>query len=197
MVDNLINPVFSFHWEIQNPDRIIKDQSAVIVCNHQSALDVIGMMHIWPFFHPCLPVLKQELFWSGPFGIFCWLAGCVFLNRSNSEEARKLLNAKMNEMKEKKIKCWIFPEGTRNNEGHILPFKKGAFHIAVQSQLPIIPIVYTPYSKFYNPRERKFETGKTTITVLQPISTNGLTIGDIPMLTERVRNLMIEEFSKY
>lgn len=67
----------------------------------------LGMMYIWPLFHPCVPVLKRELLFSGPFGIFCWLSGCIFVDRFNSEKARDILNMKVKEMKEQKVSTCI------------------------------------------------------------------------------------------
>lgn len=69
------------------------------------------------------------------------------------------------------IKLWVFPEGTRHNTGDIHPFKKGAFHLAITSQLPILPVVYSQYY-FLDEKNRRFDHGKTIlklfICVLQP-----------------------------
>lgn len=57
------------------------------------------------------------------------------------------------------IKLWIFPEGTRHNTGQIHPFKKGAFHVAINSQLPILPVVFSSYY-FLSSEEKRFDSGK-------------------------------------
>lgn len=57
------------------------------------------------------------------------------------------------------IKLWIFPEGTRHNTGEIHPFKKGAFHVAIRSQLPILPVVFSSYY-FLSAEEKRFDSGK-------------------------------------
>ena len=57
------------------------------------------------------------------------------------------------------IKLWIFPEGTRNNAGAMLPFKKGAFHVAVSGQIPILPIVFSSYH-FLDHKKKTFDEGK-------------------------------------
>ncbi|KFM68386.1 hypothetical protein X975_04680, partial [Stegodyphus mimosarum] len=134
MVHHIISRIFGLKWEVKNKEYLDSKEPYILVCNHQSALDISGMMYIWPLFHPCVPVLKRELLFSGPFGIFCWLAGCVFVDRFNSEKARDTLNMKIKEMKDRKVKLWIFPEGTRNDKETLLPFKKGAFHIATQTK---------------------------------------------------------------
>lgn len=57
------------------------------------------------------------------------------------------------------IKLWIFPEGTRNNAGSMLPFKKGAFHVAVSGQIPILPVVFSSYY-FLDHKKKTFDEGK-------------------------------------
>lgn len=57
------------------------------------------------------------------------------------------------------IKLWVFPEGTRRNTGQIHPFKKGAFHIAIASKLPILPVVFSQYY-FLDKANKRFDHGK-------------------------------------
>lgn len=57
-------------------------------------------------------------------------------------------------MTEGKTKIWIYPEGTRNNKGGFLPFKKGAFFMAIEAQVPIIPVVIAPYYYMDEPNEK-------------------------------------------
>jgi lysophosphatidate acyltransferase len=56
---------------------------------------------------------------------------------------------------------WIFPEGTRNATNKLLPFKKGAFHLAIQAQIPIVPLVVSSYNSFYNKKNKLFTSGKS------------------------------------
>lgn len=84
--------------------------------------------------------------------------------------------------------------GTRRSTGEIHNFKKGAFHIAVNAQLPIMPVVITSYQNYLDSKNKIFNSGNVIITALEPISTVGLTVDDIPELMERTRNLMIETF---
>ena len=55
---------------------------------------------------------------------------------------------------------FIFPEGTRNRSGRLLPFKKGAFHLAIQTQLPIVPVVISCYNSFLDHEKKIFDDGK-------------------------------------
>jgi 1-acyl-sn-glycerol-3-phosphate acyltransferase len=53
---------------------------------------------------------------------------------------------------------WVFPEGTRNNTGDILPFKKGAFHVAIAAQIPVLPVIFSSYY-FLDNKKKEFESG--------------------------------------
>ncbi|KAK5972975.1 hypothetical protein GCK32_021673, partial [Trichostrongylus colubriformis] len=72
---------------------------------------------------------------------------------------------------------WIFPEGTRNREYGMLPFKKGAFNIAVRGGFPIVPIVLSNYKPFYSKTDRYFMSdGEVIAQVLSSISTKGVSL---------------------
>lgn len=61
------------------------------------------------------------------------------------------------------MKLVMFPEGTRNRNGEtLLPFKKGAFRMAIEAQIPIIPVVYSPYY-FINSERKTFYRGKSSL----------------------------------
>ena len=79
------------------------------------------------------------------------LSGAVFLNRGNSKEAHKSLAEAGETMKRQETSLWIFPEGTRSSQevSNLLQFKKGAFHLAIQAGLPVIPVICENYWRLY------------------------------------------------
>ncbi|KAI8429644.1 hypothetical protein MSG28_000225 [Choristoneura fumiferana] len=95
---------------------------------------------------------------------------------------------------QEKTKLWIFPEGARFNKGCIQPFKKGAFYLAIDAQIPIMPVVFSQYY-FLDSDTKTFEPGKVVITTLPPIPTKGMTRDDIEVLSEMARQKMIEVFN--
>ncbi|XP_050050583.2 1-acyl-sn-glycerol-3-phosphate acyltransferase alpha-like isoform X1 [Dermacentor andersoni] len=181
---------------LRHAERIPRDRRFVLVANHQSSLDVFGLLHAWREFHPCLPVMKRELLYTGPLGVACYLAGCVFIDRRDSQQSRRALNERLDDLKNGKVSYLLFPEGTRNAEPKMLPFKKGAFHMAVNSQVPVLPLVLSNYKSFFCSEEWKFNDGIVKLTVLPLVSTDGLTTDDVPDLTERVRSMMQDELDR-
>jgi lysophosphatidate acyltransferase len=137
---------------------------------------------------------KSLLFMSGTFGISLWLAGSFFIDRSAGEKARKAMNVAMMDLKKKRAKLWVFPEGTRRNTGEIHEFKKGAFYAAIHAQVPIIPVVYSPYKHVFDAEKKLFTAGEIVVNVLPEISTEGLTANDVDALIEKTRNAMIKVY---
>lgn len=152
------------------------------------------MFDIWPVMDKCTVVAKRELFFAWPFGLAGWLGGLIFINRMQSDRARDQLYAASTDIKNKKIKLWIFPEGTRRNTGLLHPFKKGAFHVAIDAQLPILPVVFSSYRTFLDDQNKHFNSGKIIIKTLPPISTVGLTKADLDQLMAHTYDIMNTEY---
>lgn len=148
------------------------------------------MFDIWPVMNKCTVVSKRELFFAWPFGLAAWLGGLIFINRMQSDSARDHLNKASTNLKNKKIKLWIFPEGTRRNTGQLHPFKKGAFHVAIDAQIPILPVVFSSYQTFLDDKNKHLNSGHIIITTLPPIPTAGLTKIDLNQLMQKTYDSM-------
>ncbi|XP_053138035.1 1-acyl-sn-glycerol-3-phosphate acyltransferase beta [Hemicordylus capensis] len=172
------------HFEIEGP--------CVIVSNHQSILDMMGLMEVLP--DRCVQIGKRELLYFGSVGLIMYLGGVIFINRKSTSNAKSVMSGVGQAMMSDNVKVWIYPEGTRNGNGDLLPFKKGAFHLAIQTQVPVIPVVYSSFSSFYNPAKNLFASGKIQVEVLPPVPTTGLTAADVGDLTDRCYATMRETF---
>lgn len=89
------------------------------------------------------------------------LSNAIFLDRKNRDNAVKEAKQAAADIHSKKTNVWIFPEGTRGHESEVtlLPFKKGAFYMAVQAKVPIVPVVFSNYSNLYSAKEKRFNAG--------------------------------------
>ncbi|RSH89433.1 1-acylglycerol-3-phosphate O-acyltransferase [Saitozyma podzolica] len=168
-----------------------KGQSAVLLGNHQSFLDILYLGRIFP--KRAAIMAKRELQWSPLLGQYLTLSGAVMVDRKNRKNAVAALEKAGDDMKKKGLSLWIFPEGTRSSsaEPKLLPFKKGAFHLAVQAQVPIVPVVCENYHRLFDGRTR-MERGRLRIKVLPPIPTVGLTADDVHSLAESTQELMLQ-----
>ena len=150
----LVNPnwasrVFAVTWAktlaYLTPVRVIveggenahREQSYVVVTNHQSMYDILliyGWLELdlkW--------VMKKELRKVPGIGLGCEKAGHIFVDRKKPKQAAQAIKDALARLG-KGVGILFFPEGTRSRDGHLLPFKKGAFRLSVEQGLPILPV---------------------------------------------------------
>ncbi|KAL7077349.1 hypothetical protein ACQ4LE_003346 [Meloidogyne hapla] len=172
-----------------------ENEPVVLISNHQSSLDLFTLSKMWP--SKCTIMMKRSLKYVPIFNFGAILSNSIFVDRNNKNNAKEALNDAITKMKDKKLKVWVFPEGTRHHQHGLLPFKKGAFNIAVQAQFPIIPIVISDYTPFYSKPGRYFYSGgKVIVQVLDPVPTQGLEYDDVCQLCENVQQKMAEIYEK-
>lgn len=185
---------------VLNEHRIMENQPCIYLGNHQSNYDVLIYGTIYP--KNCVSIGKKSLAWVPVFGWLYYLSGHILIDRKKSKKAHDTLDLATESLVNKGISLWLFPEGTRSKGRGLLPFKKGAFHIAINSQMPIVPIVAAPYLEELKMAKRK--AGKTILEVLEPISTKGMTLENLDELIyktrvafeqsiERLRQLQLKE----
>lgn len=192
-----ITKIYGLKWHIRNGEILAEDRGAVLISNHQSILDIGGMTNAWCVIRKLHLIAKKEVLYTGPVGIMTYLCGSIFIDRNKPKEAYKSLETATRFMTQDKAKIWVFPEGTRNTkwDGKLLPFKKGAFNLAVTAQVPIIPVIYSPYY-FIDKTKYIFNKGHVILQCLEPVSTVGLTLDDVPALAERLHLTMSRSFEQ-
>jgi len=187
-----VNWPISLKFTIENEERLQVPSAAVLLVNHQSGIDLMSLVEIWPILKIAVPIAKKELMWAGPFGLASWLIGTVFVDRS-SKSSRNDMNAIGEIAKAQGTKLVVFPEGTRNGAQNLtlLPFKKGAFHVALNGSLPILPVVISQYD-FLDYKQQRFSPGHVSVRVLPRIETEGYTKETLDILVAETRNAMNE-----
>lgn len=168
---------------------------AVYVLNHQSSLDGIplGLLKV-----PRLAIIgKKEVAYIPFIGWAFYLGGNVLINRGDGKQARGQLDAGVEAIKKRSVSIAIFPEGSRNRDQvGFLPFKKGGFVMAVDAQVPVVPVVVESYRRLYDKEAGKMASGQLKVTVLPAISTSGLKRTEAQKLTQQVESLMRETHEK-
>ena len=97
-------------------------------------------------------------------------------------------------LQHKDTSIWVFAEGTRNLGKGLLPFKKGAFQMAIAAGVPIIPVCVSTYANRL--KINSWSSGKVLIRSLPAIPTLGLTLDDLPQLMERCQQMMRESIEQ-
>ncbi|KAF5026654.1 hypothetical protein F66182_1238 [Fusarium sp. NRRL 66182] len=179
---------------VEDPNNVLgTTRPAIFVGNHQTELDVLMLGAMFPKY--CSVTAKASLKKVPFLGWFMALSGSIFIDRKNSKDAREAMKGAADEIRSKQQSVYMFPEGTRSyaKDPLLLPFKKGAFHLAIQAGVPIVPCVVANYSHILYPKTLTFKAGKIPVRVLNPIPTKGLTSADVDELTRTTRDLMLNE----
>ena len=170
-------------------------QPCIYVGNHQSAMDMATFGAILP--RNTKVIGKSELKWIPLFGCFLWFAGNILINRSHKDKAISGLDQAVKAIRKKGVSIFIFPEGTRNRSSiGLLPFKKGAFHMAIATGIPIVPIVCSSLKDETILEKAQIRSGTVTIKILSPIPTLGLIKTDVDQLSTKVREVMLKALAE-
>lgn len=180
-------------YEIRGREYINVKNGGVALINHQSAIDIVLLARLLREFRNIVPVVKKELFYALPFGIGSYLVGVVFIDRKNTTSAMNVMAREAVAITRDNLKLAIFPEGTRHDKDTLLPFKKGSFHVAIDSQSVIQPIVISKY-RFIDHKRKRFGRGRVIVKILPEIPTRGKTKEDINQLVEHCQRTMQAEF---
>ena len=170
-------------------ENIQQKTSYIYVSNHTSFLDIPGIRLLIP--GEFRPIAKKELLKIPIFG-FIVRAATVVVDRSSAQSRKKSMEA-LHEILKGGISILVFAEGTQNRTKEILqPFKDGAFRIAIDSQLPIVPLVVIGAAPLLPPGTLTIKPGKIKVIAGEPISVEGLTTDDVQALKQKTFTRMLE-----
>lgn len=180
--------------EIRHSHRLEEYTPAVLMGNHQSAMDMATFGRYIP--NQTTGIGKIEILLIPIIGWYFRLSGGILLNRKDRKSSVRRLDVALSHMKRGK-NIAILPEGTRNPSAEgLLPFKKGGFHLAIQSQRPILPVVCSSIRHLSHFQSRTLKGGKVILEVLEPIPTLGKTEEDVETLMTQTRSAMEEAFRR-
>ncbi len=180
----IVTPVF---LEISGRENIQKKTSYIIVLNHQSYYDIfliygwVGIDIKW--------IMKQELRKIPGLGLCCEKIGHIFIDRSNTQVAIESMNKVKNKLVDG-TSVVIFPEGTRSKTKELGSFKRGAFRLAFDLGLPILPITLKgekgilPYHLF------NLLPGKAQMIIHKPVDIHNYTLEGINILMKDISDII-------
>ncbi len=180
-----VNPLWRFETRgvrIRDPRR-----PYVAVSNHESYADIFLISHL-PWEMKWLA--KASLFRIPVFGWMMRMAGDIPIRRTERGSRRNAIDACRDRLN-KRVSVMIFPEGTRSADGALLPFKDGAFILALESGAPILPIAVVGTSQGMAKGTFQFRRARAICEVLEPIETAGMDREALPQLKARVRATII------
>lgn len=173
---------------VEGLERVDFSGPHVFVANHQSIIDVCALFRTLPV--PIRFVIKQELAKVPFIGWYARAMGMVFIERGHVREAAGRLHAVASLLRAGESLC-AFPEGTRSRSGSVRPFKGGAFQVALQAGVPVVPIAIEGSGMVLPASGFRVRPGKITVRVGEPIPTAGLHAGDRHALAQRAHDAVV------
>jgi 1-acyl-sn-glycerol-3-phosphate acyltransferase len=167
-------------------DKLLHSGNYVLIANHQHNFDVAVCARTYP--PNTITVGKKEVLWIPFFGLIFYASGNLLIDRKNIDQAKETFHEASEKMKKTGARVWLFAEGTRRYGLGLGPFKKGPFHLAIETQTPIQPIVISSYKGALN--ANRWRTGTVITEVLEPIPTAGKSKDDIEELIEIAHSRM-------
>ena len=168
-------------------------RSYIYMANHMSNFDI-------PVLQAFLPVqfrwlAKAELYKIPVFGYAMKRAGYISIDRSDRKSAIESLNKAVKIIRDG-ISVVIFPEGTRSRTHNIQPFKKGGFFLAVDSGVPIIPIIIHGTERIMPKKQMLIKPGNVTLEIAKPINSSDYTRKTKNDLMDKIRDIFLKSFEK-
>lgn len=181
-----INPLWSVRISgvsVENP-RL----PYVVVSNHESFADILLLCNLpWEMKW----MSKIEILRIPYLGWMMRLAGDIPIDRGSRESAGKAMELSRKSLKDH-VSVMIFPEGTRSTGDDMLPFKDGAFRLALKTGTPILPLALVGTRDALAKHDWRFGPADAEVRVLPPVDVTGLTLKDTEVLKQRVRGMIDE-----
>lgn len=187
----ITNAVFGFSGirrKVIGMENIDPKASYVMVLNHNSMADIITIYNLPLVFKW---VSKREVYRIPIIGRLLFAHGDIVINRASAKEAMQLVHDKGKEWLSKGASVAIFPEGTRSKDREIHNFKAGAFLLAKDAGVPILPIVLDNTDKMVRKGFFMNWSNRITIKVLPPISKEEVEARSVKEIMAEVHDSMV------
>jgi 1-acyl-sn-glycerol-3-phosphate acyltransferase len=184
----IINPFWGIR--LKNAEKINRAKKYILISNHQSLIDIALLLQLKVNFKW---VSKIELAKVPFVGWVIWLNDHILVRRGDKQSVVQMAEACKRTLTSG-TSIFMFPEGTRTGNGDLQPFKEGAFILARDNDIPILPIVLDGSGQALPRKGFWFRVKQTfTVSVLDEISTETLTSLNLPQLVAHTRNKMEQE----
>ena len=174
---------------IDGEEHLWSHRPAVFIFNHQSAVDVLITARMLR--EDVIGVAKKEIKHQLPMGIAFTYTGTVFIDREHVGDPRLALKPAVDALRSGRSVV-IAPEGTRSRDGKLGPFKLGAFHMARQAGVPIVPIIIHNAQDALPYKGIVVHPAEVKVTVLPPQPTGKWGLADVEPQAARIREMYLD-----
>jgi 1-acyl-sn-glycerol-3-phosphate acyltransferase len=174
--------------EVHGRERIDWSRPHVFVANHQSMIDICALFRALPV--PVRFVLKQELARVPFVGWYARAMGMVFIERASARSSARRLHGAVDIVRGGASVC-AFPEGTRSRDGRVAPFKGGAFQLAIEAGVSVVPVAIGGSGAVLPSAGFRVRPGAIVLRLGDPMPTHGLTLHDRNALAQQARAAVV------
>mmetsp|Transcript_19035 Transcript_19035/g.46752 ORF Transcript_19035/g.46752 Transcript_19035/m.46752 type:complete len:370 (+) Transcript_19035:34-1143(+) len=183
----IILALMGVKYDAVGPGKLDLNQHYVLAANHESLTDTALVYSVLHKRH-LIAVGKKELSYVPVFGWLMYLGGHVVVDRKNHESAMKSMQRAEDSLIKRPRTVLVFPEGTRSRDGKLKDFKKGAFVLAIQTGLPVVPMAVIGTGDLLKADKLGMRLkGKIRLVIGDPIKTKGMSYKDRDKLCARVQ----------
>jgi 1-acyl-sn-glycerol-3-phosphate acyltransferase len=180
--------VLGIRVEVSGIERVEKDKTYVFMANHMSFLDGPMLYRLIP--QPAIVILKKGILRLPVIGLAMKQVGFIPVSKKGEKGRGGSVEKATQIIREKGFSFLIFPEGTRSPDGKLASFRRGGFFLAMNSQVPIIPITLTGTYELMPKKSIFVKKGRVKVIFHPPFSTQGFDETSLPELIERIRNII-------
>jgi 1-acyl-sn-glycerol-3-phosphate acyltransferase len=180
-------------WHATYDPALDPRRPAVYAANHQSQFDIPALVLSMPA--DFRVIAKRSLMYVPIFGWALWLAGFIFIDRSNRDQAIRGLDRAADRLR-RGTSVAIFAEGTRSADGTLLPFKRGGFVMALKAGVPIVPVTIKGGHAILPKGRLAIRPGVINVHYGAPVETGAYTYETRDRLVEAVRSAIAAELRK-
>ena len=185
--------MFLLPVSVEGTEKLDRRQAYILVGNHQSMFDILVMLGFMPVRFKWM--MKKELARIPLVGYACKCCGFITIDRHSMAGTRHTLE-QANELLQHHSSLAVFAEGTRTLTGHLGPFKRGAFKLAVDEQLPIVPISINGSFEVM-PKGRKYvRYYPLRVVIHDPVFPVGMDGAEVDRLRDVTRQAVLEGLDK-
>lgn len=175
---------------VRGRENVAPGRACIFVANHQGAYDIFAI-YGW-LGHHFVWMMKQSLRKIPFVGYACYRAGHIYVARRSSAEVKHTMETASKRLREG-FSVVVFPEGTRTKTGHLGPFKKGAYHLAEEFSLPVVPVTISGSYRVMPPQAKLPRPGHIILTIHKPIEPPQQGTYDVAELMSRSREAIASD----
>jgi len=175
--------------DVVGEEHLWSSRPCVFIINHQSKIDMFLMMYL--IRRGFTGVAKKEAANTPGFGTFMRMADMAFIDRGHTGKAIDALKPAVDRLKQG-LCVAIAPEGTRSWSPKVGPFKKGAFHMARQAGVPVVPVVIRNAGEVMGRNDQTMREGKVQVAVLPPVHVKHWALDEMDERVAEVRQQFID-----